>query len=260
MRFRFAKASFITIMAAALPLLAFSSSPASAQALAENSTIVPTQEYPSVSFPSLGTQVAFEEFAGSSSFFNGTDTLILNFIARSAVYLDPNGSTYNFVYQVENTTPVNPGPGFVSDSIGAFSIGAYPTAVSTEIFYNTTGNFLTSGFFFSSNEVADFVDRTSGATGTLTFRFQAPLDDAFDTGPSGKVDPGENSAIMIVRTNATSFSDHGAFSVIDGVATTVPGYAPAGVLVPEPGTLALAAGPLLLGAFGIARRRRRKKA
>lgn len=263
MRFGFGKANCITLMAAAVAVaLALSTTPlpASAQALGENQTIVPTQEFFASGVGPLGTQVDFAEYVGSSSFFDGEETLILDFIGRSAVYLDPNGTTYNFVYQVENTTPTTPPPGFVSDSIGAFTIGAYPTEITTEIFYNQFGAFMEPGFY-TSNEVPDFVDRTSGPASTLTFRFLPGLNDANDIGPSGRVDPGENSAIMIVRTNATSYSDVGVMAVIDGTTSYVPAFAPSAAgqfLVPEPGTVALAAGPLLIGAFGIIRRRRRR--
>src|ERR1043166_3351421 len=63
----------------------------------------------------------------------------------------------------------------------------------------------------------------------------------------GQIQPGQQSALLVIQTNATTCANSFA-SVIDGSVASIPTYAPA----PEPTTLAL----LGLGVFALLRRRR----
>lgn len=65
----------------------------------------------------------------------------------------------------------------------------------------------------------------------------------------GLIEPGTTSALLVIQTNAPSYTRNEA-SVIDGYVATVPTFAPA---VPEPGTLGILA---LSGLAFVARRRR----
>jgi hypothetical protein len=76
-------------------------------------------------------------------------------------------------------------------------------------------------------------------------------------GPTNALDPGETSALLVLRTNALAFTN-GTTELIDGAVSTGVTFAPLAI-VPEPGAFALAAVGLPL-AVGCYRRVRRGRA
>jgi hypothetical protein len=154
-------------------------------------------------------------------------------IARAAVVQASPGSTLDFYYQVSN----NAGS---TDALGRVTAGDFLNIFSTNVFQTGTA----FSIFPAGSQGASSGDR--GTLGVVGFTF-AP-----GAGGTGKVDAGETSNILIVRTNATLYTN-GVMGILNGTGTFAPGFAP---MIPEPGTMALlATGLLALG--GIARRRMR---
>jgi hypothetical protein len=90
------------------------------------------------------------------------------------------------------------------------------------------------------------IDRPTAAT--VGFSFFAII------GP-GTLTPGTTSALLVVQTNAPSFTPTFA-SVIDGTVATVASYAPSPV-IPEPSTLGLAT--VVIAGMGAYPRRRKSR-
>lgn len=98
------------------------------------------------------------------------------------------------------------------------------------------------------NQAASTADRS--VDGVVGFNFLPGL--------LGKITPGETSDILIVRTNATTFTA-GTMGIIDGTAGFAAAFQPSGAPplvgpIPEPGTFGLLASGLV-ALVGVARKR-----
>jgi hypothetical protein len=166
-------------------------------------------------------------FTTSTSFDSGT--LI------SAVYREDGSGTLDFYYQVVlNST---------STACGTANQPACdPIARETNVDFNNGGTWTTWAATrgdavgpFSAGTVFPMTADRNAAGNVFAFSF-APPDGA-------KIQPGQTSAILIVSTDAKSYTS-GFSSVIDGGVTTVGSFEPAAV--PEPISFALVGGGLLL--------------
>lgn len=152
---------------------------------------------------------------------------------RTAVVDGPEaGVNLDFYYQVTNDSGS-------TDALGRVSAADFSNLFSTEL-VQTAAAF---SIFTAGTQAAATGDR--GLLGTVGFNF------AGGPGNAGKIDPGETSYTLIVRTAATAY-EPGVMGVINGTATFANTFQPA---IPEPGTMVLlASGLLAIG--GVARRRR----
>jgi hypothetical protein len=169
----------------------------------------------------------------------------------SAAVIRNAGGTLDFYYQVTNdatSTDV-----LSRETNSRFASIVPPFSYTTEVFYRTDNASLPALFTAGDPSATPLAAIRTANARVVAFQFESPF------APSG-IDPGETSMIVVVRTNATTFS--GGFSaVIDGTTTTVNTFGPTGPIstVPEPASLLL-----LSSAFGVAgymarHRDRRKK-
>jgi hypothetical protein len=151
---------------------------------------------------------------------------------RSAVVQNEN-NTLDFYYQVTN------------DANSLTSLGRETnfnfSGFSTSVFFRPDAAPTVGGGFVAGTETPDTADRDNG--GVVGFNFLTGA-----TGASGKIDPGETSSILVIRTDATLFAP-GVSSVINGGGTSVTTFMP---VIPEPASLGL----LAAGAMLAMRRRR----
>ncbi|MGE5526454.1 MAG: PEP-CTERM sorting domain-containing protein [Rhodospirillaceae bacterium] len=160
---------------------------------------------------------------------------------RTAVVDGPEaGVNLDFYYQVTN------GSGS-TDSLGRITGADFNNAFITNLIQT---NAAFDGFV-AGGQSAFSGDRDM--FGVVGFNFLP------GTSGTGKIDPGESSYLLIIRTNATSYTA-GTMAVINGTATFASAFQPSGQPplvgpIPEPGTMALlATGLLAIG--GVARKRR----
>ncbi len=229
------RAATVPALLGAAVLLGGATQTAHAQNLLSGQTITPTATFSNTSGYTLLTQQSV----------NGggvVDDLILNFTARSAVYRENSTGNLAFLYQVTNL-------GSSNDSVGRFTVGQFDPSFTTSIAASSV-DADGAGVFIAGSRAADQADRSFSGT-PVGFNF-------LPSATAAKLLPGQSSQIMAIYTNAKEYKT-GQFSVIDGTAYTVQGYAPKtpGQAIPEPGTLALLA-PALLGGVAVVARRRRK--
>lgn len=183
-------------------------------------------------FPFLGNNfVAFNKFTYSNN------TGALSGAGGEVVVIDPNTGDLDFVFQVSNTSS-GPIQGDIT-RITLSNFGAFSTDVGYE--FNTCINngppadFCNDGL---TDVNPDTVDRlTADAVG-------------FNFTTGGGVPSGEQTVVLTIRTNATSFTA-GSIGIYDnGVATFEPGIVPA---VPEPPAIFMLASGLV--SLGLLRRR-----
>ena len=151
----------------------------------------------------------------------------------AAVYRNASGFL-DFYYQVRNdsTSTVN------MTRVTHFD---FAPAGEIDVYYRTDGNLINA--MFTAGGVIPFQDATQNSDlsmGTVGFDFLGPT-----------VAPGQRTAVMVIKTQLTRFTD-GVTSGIDGGVTEVPTFAPA---APEPASLAL----LGLGFVAAGLRARRRK-
>jgi hypothetical protein len=169
-----------------------------------------SQVTPTALNPATGAILASVSAPFSSAGFAGTLT--------SAVV--QNGSTLDFYYQVANSANS-------LSSLGRETNFNF-TGFNTSVFFRTDNAGGAAGFV-AGTETPDTADRDN--FGVVGFNFLQGTAGA----ASGKIDPGETSSILVVRTDATLFAP-GTSSVINGGAASVATFMP---VIPEPATIGL---------------------
>ena len=152
---------------------------------------------------------------------------------RTAVYRN-DGNTLDFYYQLWNRdTSV--------DSVGRLTMTNF-VGFTTDVGYRMD-NWDGAGQFLGGTQAALSADR-SASGGTIGFGFGAGL---------SQINPGEVSATMVIRTNASAYTA-GSVTTQNGAVYTTASFAPVESGIPEPGTYAL----IGAGLIALAAMRRRK--
>jgi hypothetical protein len=169
----------------------------------------------------------------ASSVGDFTGTLVAAVINEGAA--NPLGGL-TFIYQVSNDLASAVGLSRESNTqFGGFL---------TNVHFALNGSFLAG--FVDGTVIPNTADR-SGNGNVVGFNFVPPEDN--------KIEPGETSVVLVIRTNAPDY-EPGNSSVINGGVDTVDTFQPAVGVAPEPASLLLF-GCGLLGLGAMARRRRR---
>jgi hypothetical protein len=171
------------------------------------------------------------------------------------VLRDPNNpfgaNDLTFVYQFNNTGGAPVPSGTTPTAVERISVGDFgvPVVDAATQSGGTLPAGMTGTFNGGTGVQASYVDR--GPTGL-------PVGFAFPTGGSGgAITVGSSSRLLIVATNATSFTT-GTFAVIDSTTSTNLGYQPTFPSgVPEPASVVMMGlGGLGVGALALVRRRK----
>jgi hypothetical protein len=163
-----------------------------------------------------------------------TNTASITGIARSAVYRNANG-LLDFYYQVTN----DPAPLTSSNSISGVTASRFG-GVFTDVGYRTDA----FGVFLASTSQPITAARSANGS-DITFWFGPPWG-------APKIQPGETSSVLMIRTNATHYARTGTTAIQNGGMAFVNTFEPAAV--PEPASVSM----LLLGLAGLAGFRRRQ--
>lgn len=149
-------------------------------------------------------------------------------VLRTAVYQNA-GNTLDFYYQFSNS-------GGSADSVGRLTMTNF-AGFTTDVGYRSD-NWDGSGQFLAGTQDALSADRSADG-GVIAFGF----------GPgSAKVNPGDISATLVVRTNAYAYTA-GSVTTQNGAVFTTASFAPT-TGVPEPGTyVMIGAGLIALAAL-----------
>jgi hypothetical protein len=225
--------------ACAAVLLLLVPSPGQATILAPGDVVVPVVLADPVAPGDV--EASLDELAFATPFYSGTLTAA---VVRNA------GGTLDFYYQVTNNASSIHSLSRNTDSLFADATTTFPT----DVYYRTDDAGLPALF---STGVAGATpltaDRSPGGE-VVGFQFTQ-----LGLGSGTRINPGETSMILVIRTDAVDFTD-GFSSLLNGlpVALTTFGPATAQAPIPEPASLLL-----LSSAFGaasyMARNRRRRK-
>ena len=148
-----------------------------------------------------------------------------SFTLQTAVYRDTSG-TLDFYYQLSNSASS-------ATALARLSLTNFGTSM-TSVGFRVDGASLTGTSFANGTIAPVSADRSTDGT-VVGFNFNVPA--------SAEIMPGQTSNVLVISTDATSYTN-GNFSVIDGGAATGPAYQP--VSVPEPSSVALFGIPVLL--------------
>jgi hypothetical protein len=155
----------------------------------------------------------------------------------------------DFIYQVQNTSS---SPGIKVSALDAFRFGSFLTDVlaanpGSPSFTNGSNSFATPGPAGNDPTGAERTDNGGGVGNQVSF--------LFGTNGLGTLTPGSYSDLLIVRTNAPSYSP-GIFDFnAGGTSGHLNGFQPAPgapTNVPEPSTLVLLGGYLAVLGVGVA--------
>lgn len=191
------KARIITLVAG----VTLGTGGAQAAIIANNASVAATPSAFDPSFGMLQISTGVQPF--SATFTNLFSGSVTQEVRQESLLANPLGGL-TFIYQISNDA-----------------------TSQTSIKRLVGGNF---------NGFATDVSIYGPGQGALTFdRDASGINIGADfTVPTHGLDAGETSSLLVVRTNASSYTN-GFISIIDGGSATVGGYAP----VPEPGAIAL---------------------
>jgi hypothetical protein len=158
------------------------------------------------------------------------------------------GGTLDFYYQITNDAGSSSN---VERNVNsAFATTAPPMVFTTEVFYRTDNAGLGSLFSVGSSAAPLIADRNANAR-RVGFNFSA-------------IAPGETSPILVIRTNATSFTN-GVSLVSDDLILaedtfdSAGTFQPAAAAIPEPASLVLLSSAFAAAGYMARHRARRRK-
>jgi len=233
------KAHFRRLGCAALSaaVLLLAPSPGQAAILAPGGVVIPDVLTDPVAPGDI--EAFLDDLVFSTPFYSGT---------LSVAVVRNSGGTLDFYYQVTNDASSIHSLSRNTNSL--FTDGLTPFV--TDVFYRDD-NAATPTVFVAGSAGATPVEADRSATGAVVgFNF---------IGGGQSINPGEQSKILVIRTDATDFAQTGFASVLNGVPAFVGDvFMPiaAAAPIPEPASLLL-----LSSAFGaasyVARHRKRRK-
>jgi hypothetical protein len=201
-------------------LLAGATAPSFATALAPGGTVVPGAPTPG------GFTTLADTGVQNYSYGNGVDTGTYESLVGTFTGNPFGANDMTFLYQVTVT-------GGDIQHISGFNFG--------------TGQWLID---VAQTSFSPFGGTVAAATADFDFgvvEFDFP-------GPNGALVPGDTSLLLIINTNAPTWTA-GTIGLLDGGGTTEPGFMPAAT--PEPSTLSLLGTGLLAAGAGLRRKMRR---